>query len=124
MALFGATGPNLTVANVNSNNVGSYSVSAAISNGLAFSIAASLALAFVPTISVQPTNVSVIVDEAASVGVVADGTAPLSYQWFKDGAAVAGAQGATLSIPCVDVNEIGGGILSSSAMRLASFKAT
>jgi len=33
----------------------------------------------------------VVLYERAAFGVIADGTAPFSYQWLKDGAAVAGA---------------------------------
>ena len=36
------------------------------------------------TIAVQPTAVSVIVGEAAAFSVAASGTAPLTYQWYKD----------------------------------------
>jgi hypothetical protein len=31
--------------------------------------------------------------------VAASGSTPLSYQWFKDGVALVGANGATVSIP-------------------------
>ena len=41
-----------------------------------------------PTITTQPASESVTVGQAATFAVVASGTSPLSYQWYKNGAAV------------------------------------
>ena len=63
----------------------------------------------VPQISSQAQGVTVTVGDAASFSVVATGTAPLSYQWFRDGVAladgagVAGAASASLQLSAVDV---------------------
>jgi hypothetical protein len=43
------------------------------------------------TITTQPANVSVPVGATATFTVVATGTAPLSYQWSRGGAAISGA---------------------------------
>jgi acid phosphatase len=50
-----------------------------------------------PTITTQPKNAAVAAGQSASFTVVASGTAPLDYQWAKNGSAVAGATGATYS---------------------------
>ncbi|MGC1368103.1 MAG: immunoglobulin domain-containing protein, partial [Candidatus Acidiferrum sp.] len=44
-----------------------------------------------PTITSQPANESVVVGQTATFSVVATGTAPLSYQWQKNGANISGA---------------------------------
>jgi uncharacterized delta-60 repeat protein len=47
--------------------------------------------AAVPTITYQPKSQRVLLYEQAAFGVIADGTSPLAYQWFKNGAPLAGA---------------------------------
>jgi hypothetical protein len=49
-----------------------------------------------PKITAQPTNVTVNVGDTASFSVTATGTAPLNYQWFKDGISVPSATNAML----------------------------
>jgi uncharacterized delta-60 repeat protein len=44
-----------------------------------------------PNIISEPRNQQVILYEPAGFGVIAKGSAPLSYQWFKDGQRLAGA---------------------------------
>ncbi len=52
-----------------------------------------------PIISVEPGNQSVRVGGSVTFSVVASGTAPLSYQWSKNNAAISGATDATYSTP-------------------------
>src|SRR6202022_2698159 len=47
--------------------------------------------AVAPTITTQPTNQTVTTGQTATFTVVASGTAPLSYQWRKNGANIPGA---------------------------------
>src|SRR4029077_18675598 len=44
-----------------------------------------------PTISTQPASVKIIAGQSATFNVAATGTAPLSYQWRKNGALISGA---------------------------------
>ena len=44
-----------------------------------------------PAITTQPTNQTVVAGQAATFTVAASGTAPMSYQWQKNGANIAGA---------------------------------
>src|SRR2546426_5689650 len=48
-----------------------------------------------PTISTQPVNQTVTAGQTATFTVVATGTAPLAYQWQKNGANIAGATAAS-----------------------------
>jgi hypothetical protein len=51
-----------------------------------------------PFIVVQPVSVTATAGGAASFGVTVRGTAPLSYQWRKDGERLVGATQATLTL--------------------------
>ena len=51
-----------------------------------------------PTIASQPTDVTVNSGETAKLGVTADGTAPLSYQWRKNGIALPGEVSRSLTL--------------------------
>jgi pectate lyase len=57
------------------------------------------AIAVAPAITTPPADQAVFVGQPASFSVVATGTAPLAYQWRKDGAPIAGATTDTFSIP-------------------------
>ena len=52
-----------------------------------------------PTITTQPANQSVQAGQSATFSVVATGSAPLTYQWRKNGTAIPGATGAQLHHP-------------------------
>lgn len=51
-----------------------------------------------PAIQTQPAAVAVNPGQSASFTVAAQGTAPLTYQWFKNGGAINGATAATYTI--------------------------
>lgn len=51
-----------------------------------------------PAITAQPANITVAEQQSASFNVTATGTAPLSYQWRRNGAPIAGATSATLTM--------------------------
>jgi sugar lactone lactonase YvrE len=54
--------------------------------------------AVAPTITQQPASLSVTSGQPASFTVAATGTAPLAYQWQRNGVAIAGATATTYSI--------------------------
>ena len=56
----------------------------AFSESLGYADATFVSAPVAPTIAVQPTAVGVIAGEAASFSVSASGTAPLTYQWYRD----------------------------------------
>src|SRR5712672_4082662 len=48
-----------------------------------------------PSITAQPANQTVTVGQTATFSVAATDTAPLAYQWNKNGAAISGAKSAS-----------------------------
>ncbi|MGH9715118.1 MAG: pyrrolo-quinoline quinone [Candidatus Acidiferrales bacterium] len=60
-----------------------------------------------PTITTQPANRAVAVGQTATFTVVATGAAPLSYQWKKDTANIAGATSASYTTPATVVGDSG-----------------
>ncbi|MBZ5660252.1 MAG: MBG domain-containing protein [Acidobacteriia bacterium] len=52
-----------------------------------------------PAITAQPMNVAVAVGQAATFSVVATGTGPLSYAWYKNGIVIAGAASSAYTTP-------------------------
>jgi hypothetical protein len=59
-----------------------------------------------PTILIQPVDVTGIASQPAMLSVTAEG-AGLRYQWFKDGSPVAGAVGATLAFASLQSADVG-----------------
>lgn len=53
-------------------------------------------VAVAPTLDSEPADASVSAGQAARFAVVANGTAPLAYQWLRDGVPLAGATAASL----------------------------
>ena len=62
-----------------------------------------------PTIITQPASQTVVVGKTATFSVTATGTAPLSYQWQKNGVNIAGATGTTYTTPATTLSESGTG---------------
>lgn len=59
------------------------------------------------SISAQPQGVRAAVGTPVSLAVAATGTGTLSYQWYKGGAAIAGATGATYAIDALIASDAG-----------------
>ncbi len=126
----GAASSSLTLSNVTTSDAGAYSVIVSNTSGTVASSAATLAVtsATAPVISTQPVAQTVTAGATATLSVVASGTAPLTYQWRKDGVAITGATGATLTIPNAPTSASGSytvtitgpaGSVTSSAVTLA-----
>jgi len=60
-----------------------------------------------PFIITQPVSLKVLNGEAAEFSFVASGDSPLSYQWFKNGIGITGANSATYPIPSVGTGDLG-----------------
>jgi hypothetical protein len=52
-----------------------------------------------PAISTEPQSVKITAGQAATFNIAATGTAPMTYQWRKNGAAIRGATSSTYSTP-------------------------
>lgn len=102
-AIAGATSATVSLSAVSASDAGSYDVVVSNTAGSVTSSAATLTVttasgAVAPTITTQPLSQSVAVGGSVSLTVAASGTAPLSYQWSKDGAAIANATAATYTV--------------------------
>jgi hypothetical protein len=60
-----------------------------------------------PTITTQPQSRSVSAGQTATFSVAASGTAPLSYQWLRNGTALAGATSAAYTTPATTAADNG-----------------
>ncbi len=61
-----------------------------------------------PSISAQPVSQSILVGGGATFSVSVRGTAPISYQWRKNGSPISGATTATLAISGAQLADAGG----------------
>ncbi len=79
-----------------------------------------------PSITTQPASQTVTAAQTASFSVAATGTAPLNYQWNKNGAAISGATSSSYTTPAttssdtgaqltVKVSNTAGSVISSAA---------
>ena len=109
----GATLATLTLANVGPTNAGNYSVFVSNSAGNATSANAVLTVQTAPSIVTQPANQTTALGNAVTLTVNANGTTPLSYQWFKgntvlaDDGNVSGTTANVLQIASLSTNEVG-----------------
>ena len=99
-AIGGATSASYTTpATLSSDNGATFTVQVSNSAGSQTSNAATLTVNSPPTITTQPQNQTVTLGSAATFGVQATGTAPLSYQWSKNGTLISGATSASYTTP-------------------------
>ena len=121
----GATSATLTLNNVSAADAANYSVTVANSTASVTSSAATLTILLAPVITTQPVSASIVQGNAATFTAAASGTAPLVFQWLKNGAPISGANSNVLSLTAVTTNDaasysvvvtnIVGSIASSSA---------
>uniref|UniRef100_E6PYJ4 Ig-like domain-containing protein n=1 Tax=mine drainage metagenome TaxID=410659 RepID=E6PYJ4_9ZZZZ len=84
-------------------------------------------LSVAPTITTQPASQTMLLGRSATFTVAASGTAPLLYQWYKNGAAISNANAATYTTPVVtaaDNNSTYSVTISNSAGSVTSTVAT
>ncbi len=65
------------------------------------------AAAVAPAITTQPKSQTVTAGQTASFSVAASGTAPLSYQWSKNGTAIGGATSTSYTTPATTTADSG-----------------
>jgi phosphoesterase family protein/putative Ig domain-containing protein/carboxypeptidase family protein/Ig-like domain-containing protein len=130
-AISGATSSSYTTAaTTTADNGSTFRVVVTDSAGTATSNAATLtvnAAATAPTITTQPANQTVTAGQTATFTVVASGTAPLNYQWQKNGANIAGATSSSYTTPATTSSDNGAQftvVVSNSAGSITSNAAT
>ena len=121
----GATGATLILAGVSAGDAAAYSVVIANAAGSVTSSSATLTVLGPPAITSQPLSQTNTAGTTATFTVSATGTAPLTYQWFKNTTPIGGATGATLTLAGVSAGDAAaysviianaaGGVTSSSA---------
>ena len=127
----GATSTSYTMPATTTADSGA-SLAAVVSNtaGTVTSAAATLtvnAAAVAPTIATQPVNQTVTAGQTATFTVVATGSAPLSYQWQKNGVNIAGATSAGYTTPATTTADSGASLaagVSNTAGTVTSAAAT
>ena len=60
-----------------------------------------------PSLATQPSSQTVTAGQAATFSVMATGTAPLSYQWQKNGANISGAMSSSYTTPVTTMADSG-----------------
>jgi hypothetical protein len=81
----------------------------------------------VPSLTVQPTSVTVTVGQPATFSVSASGTAPISYQWRKNAANISGATTASYITPATATADNGSKfdvVVTNTAGSITSTQAT
>ena len=95
----GATDRRLVLRRVTTADEGRYAVEVSNAEGSITSQAASLRVSLVsPSIVIQPQSVTLDSGDSFTLSVMASGTAPLVYQWSKDGQIIEDAQEASLTV--------------------------
>ncbi len=130
-AISGATSSSYTTpATTSSDNGAQFTVVVSNSAGSITSNPATLtvsAAAVAPSITTQPVSQTVTAGQTAAFTVAATGTAPLTYQWKKNGTAVSGATSSSYTTPATTSSDNGAQFtvaVSDSAGSVTSNTAT
>src|SRR6266850_1341114 len=111
VAISGATSSSYTTpATTSSDNGAQFTVLVTNTAGSVSSNAATLtvnAAPVAPSITTQPASQTVTAGQTATFMAVAAGTAPLGYQWQKNGANIAGATSASYTTPATTIADSG-----------------
>jgi len=99
-AIQGQVGSLFSITSASESDAGSYTVKVTNAGDSVTSAAAVLTVIVpvAPTITTQPENKTVEVGGSTSLSVQAEGTQPLVYTWYKDGAALPASMGNMLPI--------------------------
>jgi hypothetical protein len=109
--ILGATNRTLNLPNVQPANAGNYVVQVSNAYGSTNSAVAALTVVLPPMVITQPQSQSVMTYYGASFSVTASGSAPLSFQWRKngtnlvDGGNISGSTTANLNITSVSPSD-------------------
>jgi hypothetical protein len=80
-----------------------------------------------PVITIQPTSQTVTAPKSAVFSVSATGTAPMSYQWTRNGLSISSANGPTYTTPATSTSDSGAAfsvVISNAAGTVTSAAAT
>jgi uncharacterized delta-60 repeat protein len=106
--LAGATSSALTVLNTQTTNAGDYWVVLTnVVGSVTSSVATIIVQYFSPSIVAQPAGQVVLVSSNFTLSVNASGSAPMAYQWRKDGVDLPGAGAASYTVNGAQTNDTG-----------------
>src|SRR5258708_31125523 len=109
--VIGSTTTNLTISNVQSNELGPYVLVVTNSFGSVTSSPATLTLLVPAGIATEPTDQVAALSGTAFFSISATGAQPLFYQWQKngtnlaDGGRISGAASPTLTLSTLDLGD-------------------
>jgi len=107
----GAINPMYWINNADVQNAGDYEVKVYSAAGEVMSNVAHVNVIVpepaAPTILTQPVPMTPTLGSSAYFNVVGSGYPPFTYQWYKDGSALAGANESTLAINQVSISDSG-----------------
>jgi hypothetical protein len=103
----GTTTAALTLTNVQTNDAGIYTLVVTNDFGSITSSNAALTVLVPPSITTQPADCTNVVGATVNFNVVADGTAPLIYQWQSNGTNLVDATNATLTLNNITLDQAG-----------------
>ena len=107
----------LTLTNIQPSAAGSYSVIVSNLAGVATSSNAVLTVntnPVAPVFTSEPASQVVLAGDAVSFSAAAAGTAPIGYQWNKDGVAIPDKTSSTLTLPNAQASDDGSYTLTAS----------
>jgi Bacterial lectin len=96
-----------TPAALGSDSGALFSVIVSNGGGYVISPPATLTISSPPAMATQPASQTVTAGQSATFSVTATGTAPLTYQWYKNGAAIGGANANIYTSPAVAIKDNG-----------------
>ena len=103
IAVAGAVSTNVSLTNVQAANAGNYTVVVTNAYGSVTSSVAALNVDAPVYVITPPTNQTVVPGGTATLTVTIGGTAPLAYQWYFNGIAVAGAVNTNATLTLTNV---------------------
>lgn len=105
--IVGATNASYTVSSFQTNNAGSYYLSAQNQDGMVNTTYEYLTMITPPSIAYQPQTQGAPVGSKVSLFVVANSLVPMTYQWYQDGILIPGAVNSTLNITNIQLESQG-----------------
>ncbi len=104
---FGSLIPEATDISYSTDKGGEYIVTVSKEGDSVTSRVATLIVDTIPEFIAQPQNQTVTVGESVELSGIAYGTAPLTWQWYKDGTLIEGATADTLYLEDVTISDSG-----------------
>ena len=123
----GATSSSYTTPPISADTAALYTVTVSNSLGSVTSNSATVTLISKPTVTTHPSAQTAAEGQAASFSVTASGTAPLTYQWRKNGIHISGATASTYTTPVnssADNGAVYSVVVANSAGTVTSNNAT